>query len=35
MKSLAPDEYTLEITVIDKLRKKDALVRQEIDFTVE
>lgn len=35
MKSLAPDEYTLEITVIDKLRKKDAVVRQEIDFTVE
>lgn len=35
MKSLEPDEYTLEITVIDKLRKKDALVRQEIDFTVE
>jgi len=35
--SLAPNEYTLEVTVRDKLRKKDksSVVRQEIDFTVE
>jgi hypothetical protein len=32
---LAPDEYMLEITVVDKLRKKDNIARQEIDFTVE
>jgi hypothetical protein len=34
---LAPNEYTLEVTVRDKLRKKDksSVVRQEIDFTVE
>jgi len=33
---LAPDDYTLEVTVIDKLRKKgSAVARQEIDFSVE
>jgi VWFA-related protein len=33
--SLAPDDYTLEITVRDKLRKKDAVAQREIDFSVE
>jgi VWFA-related protein len=34
---LAPGDYTLEVTVTDKLRKKEsrAVVRQEIDFSVE
>jgi VWFA-related protein len=33
---LAPGDYTLEVTVTDKLRKKDKGVsRQELDFTVE
>jgi VWFA-related protein len=34
---LAPDDYTLEITVVDKLRKKESrrVARQEIDFSVE
>jgi hypothetical protein len=34
--SLAPDDYTIEVTVRDTLRKKaESLVRREIDFTVE
>ena len=35
--NLAPDEYTLEVSVRDKLVKKDsrAIVRQEIQFWVE
>jgi len=35
--TLPPDEYTLEVSVRDKLVKKDsrAIVRQEIDFWVE
>lgn len=33
--SLAPDEYTLEVVVFDRLRKKDALIRQETDFTID
>jgi len=32
--SLAPDDYTLEVTIVDKNRK-DARVRQELTFTVE
>jgi hypothetical protein len=34
---LAPGDYTLEVTVRDKLRKKEsrAVVKQEIDFSVE
>lgn len=33
---LAPGDYTLEVTVTDKLRKKDgAVARQEVDFSVE
>ena len=33
---LAPDDYTLEVTVRDKLRKKqDSIVRREMDFSVE
>ena len=37
MGTLAPDEYTLEVSVRDKLVKKDsrAIARQEIDFWVE
>ncbi len=36
LSGLAPDDYTLEVTIVDKLRKKeDALARQEIDFSVE
>jgi VWFA-related protein len=33
--SLTPDDYTLEVTVRDKLRKKEAVARREIDFSVE
>ncbi|MFL6215092.1 MAG: VWA domain-containing protein [Blastocatellia bacterium] len=33
--NLPPDEYTLEVTVIDRQRKKEALVRQETDFTID
>jgi hypothetical protein len=33
--SLSPDDYTLEVTVRDKVRKKDAVVRREMDFSVE
>jgi VWFA-related protein len=33
--NLPPDEYTLEVTVVDRRRKKEALVRQETDFTIE
>jgi VWFA-related protein len=34
--NLPPDDYTLEVTVTDKLKKKDGnMVRQEIDFSVE
>jgi VWFA-related protein len=33
--NLPPDEYTLEVTVVDRQRKKEALVRQETDFTIE
>lgn len=32
---LTPDDYTLEVTVRDKLRKKDGVTRREIDFSVE
>jgi VWFA-related protein len=34
---LPPDEYTLEVTVVDRLSKKDkqVIARQEIDFGVE
>jgi hypothetical protein len=34
---LPPDDYTLEVTIIDKLQKKEnrRIVRQEIDFSVE
>jgi hypothetical protein len=32
---LAPDDYTLEVTVRDKRRKKDNVVRTEMDFSVE
>ena len=35
--TLAPDEYTFEVTVTDRLRKKEkgSVVRQALDFTVE
>jgi VWFA-related protein len=34
--SLAPDDYTIEVTVIDKLRKKEeSVIRREMDFSVE
>lgn len=33
--NLPADEYTLEVTVVDRQRKKEALVRQETDFTIE
>ncbi len=33
--SLTPDDYTLEVTVRDKLRKKEAVTRREIDFSVD
>lgn len=34
--SLAPDEYTIEVTVADKLRKKEnSVIRREMDFSVE
>jgi hypothetical protein len=33
---LQRDDYTLEVTITDKLRKKDAnTIRQEIDFSIE
>jgi VWFA-related protein len=34
---LSPGDYTLEVTVTDKLRKKEsrAVVKQEIDFSIE
>jgi VWFA-related protein len=32
---LTPDDYTLELTVRDKRRKKDNVVRTEMDFSVE
>jgi hypothetical protein len=34
---LAPDDYTLSVTVIDKLAKKGArrIARQDVDFTVQ
>jgi VWFA-related protein len=33
---LAPDDYTIEVSVRDKLRKKqDGIVRREMDFSVE
>ena len=32
--SLTPDDYTLEVVVRDKLRKKEAVTRREIDFSV-
>ena len=32
---LAPDDYTLEVTVRDKRRKKGNVVRTEMDFSVE
>jgi hypothetical protein len=37
IRALNPGDYTLELTVMDKLRKKDSssVVRQEIDFSVE
>lgn len=35
--SLAPDDYTIEVTVVDRLRKKkeDNVIRREMDFSVE
>jgi VWFA-related protein len=34
--SLAPDDYTIEVTVRDKMRKKeDSIIRREMDFSVE
>jgi hypothetical protein len=33
--TLAPDDYTMEVTVRDKLRKKDGVIRREMDFSVE
>ncbi len=35
--ALQPDDYTLEVTIIDKLQKKESrrVVRQEIDFSIE
>ena len=35
--ALPPDDYILEVTITDKLRKKDnsATARQEIDFSIE
>jgi VWFA-related protein len=33
--NLAPGDYVLEVTLLDRLRKKDALIRQEVDFTIE
>ncbi|HKP84903.1 MAG TPA: VWA domain-containing protein [Blastocatellia bacterium] len=37
LSGLTPDDYTLEVTVTDKLRKKGtgSVLRQEIDFIVE
>jgi VWFA-related protein len=34
---LPPDDYTLEVTIFDRLRKRESrgVVRQEIDFSVE
>ena len=33
---LEPDDYTIEVTVRDKMRKKeDSLIRREMDFSVE
>jgi len=33
--NLAPDDYTLQVTVRDKLRKRGNIVRTEMDFSVE
>jgi VWFA-related protein len=34
--SLAPDDYTIEVTVVDRLRKKEeGVIRREMDFNVE
>jgi len=34
--ALSPDDYTIEVTVRDKLRKKEeSIVRREMDFSVE
>lgn len=33
--SLTAGDYLLEVTIVDRLRKKDNVVRQEIDFTVQ
>jgi len=33
--ALQPGEYTLEVVVWDRLRKKDSIIRRETDFTVE
>jgi hypothetical protein len=35
--TLPPDDYILEVTITDKLRKKEdgAVARQEIDFSIE
>jgi len=37
LRALAPGDYTLELTVVDKLRKKENhnVARQEIDFSVQ
>jgi len=35
LSSLAPGDYVLEITIVDRLRKTGGTVRQEIDFTVQ
>ncbi|HSB10824.1 MAG TPA: VWA domain-containing protein [Blastocatellia bacterium] len=33
--ALPPGDYTLEVVVWDKLRKKDSIIRRETDFSVE
>lgn len=33
--ALPPGDYTLEVVVWDRLRKKDSIIRRETDFTVE
>lgn len=37
LRTFQPDEYTLEVTVRDKLRRKESrsVIRQEMDFSVE
>ena len=33
--SLPSGDYTIEVIVWDKLRKKDSIVRRESDFSIE